>query len=84
MESDGISYLGSLATLDESSHIVYIHFDRVSVSFEIEEFLDFYRNIKDIKDVLISHPGYVVGTTEHDGVETAILVPKIGKDEEIN
>ena len=67
--------------LDDSSHLVIIQLDRIAMTLEVEEFLEFYNRVESAKDTLFRHPGYVVGTTVTNGVEKKIIVPKPDEDD---
>tara|TARA_Y100000592_G_C5282456_1_gene226902 strand:- start:337 stop:585 length:249 start_codon:yes stop_codon:yes gene_type:complete len=71
------------AVIDHESHSVVIQFDRVTLSMAVEEFLDFYNTIADIKDFLTSSPDYVVGLeTDVDTEETkSVIIPKPDEDD---
>ena len=73
-----IVVVGDSAVIDLESHSVAIQLDRVTVSLEVEEFLDFYRSILDIKEYLESSPEYVVGqeTDQETGQTTDVILPK--------
>ncbi len=67
--------------LDASSHLVVIQLDRIAMTLEIEEFLEFYDRINDAKNAMFNHPGYVIGSTVVDGVEKNILLPRPDEDD---
>ena len=73
-----IVVVGNSAVIDLESHSVAIQLDRVTVSLEVEEFLDFYRSILDIKEYLESSPEYVVGqeTDQETGQTTEVILPR--------
>ena len=52
------------AFLDEDTHTVSVQFDRVTFTMMVEEFLDFYSTISEIKDFFDSSPEYLVGQEE--------------------
>ena len=73
-----IIVVGNNSVIDLESHSVAIQLDRVTISLDVEEFLDFYRSILDIKDFLETSPEYVVGqeTDEKSGETADVILPK--------
>ena len=71
------------AVIDQESHSIVIQFDRVTFSMDVEEFLDFYNTIADVKDFLVNSPDYVVGCeTDASTEETkSVIVPKPDEDD---
>ena len=81
MNSGHVTELNDAVWLDQDSHTIFFHIDRVTVSFDVEEFLYFFDKIDDAKQIMLAHPGYVVGTSDVNGVETDVLVPKPEPDD---
>lgn len=69
--------------IDSESHTVAIQIDRVTVSLNVEEFLDFFRTVSDIKLYLESSPDYVIGkeTDTETGEVSDIIIPKPDDDD---
>ena len=67
--------------LEEDSDLIIMQLDRIALSLEVGEFLDFFNRLSEAKAILLNHPDYVVGKTTVDGVEKDILVPRPGDDE---
>jgi len=76
-----IAEINDVVWLDPDSHTIFFHIDRITVRFDVEEFLYFFDKIDDAKQVMIAHPDYVVGTATVDGIETEVLVPKPEPDD---
>jgi len=71
------------AFLDEDSHTVSVQFDRVTFTMMVEEFLDFYDTILEVKQFFDSSPDYLVGQ-ERDvdsGSVRSIIMPKPDEDD---
>jgi len=60
--------------LDEQDGIVIVAFDRLTMSMEVEEFLDFFYSIDEIRDKLSAHPKISIGTYDDNGVEKTAFV----------
>jgi len=67
--------------LDTESHVIAIQIDRVTFTLHVDEFLDFYSTMDDIKDFLMSSSGYVVGSTMADNESKKIIMPKPDENE---
>ena len=61
---------------DDASIVVCI--DRVALTLTLDEFLDFYDTIHDIKEELLSDSDICIGTYEEDGKikRQLILIPE--------
>ena len=71
------------AVLDTESHSVIIQLDRITLSLEVEEFLDFYRSIVNLKEYLESSPDYLIGqeTDQETGEIRDVILPRPDEDE---
>ena len=71
------------AFLDEDTHTVSVQFDRATFTMMVEEFLDFYSTISEIKDFFDSSPEYLVGQEEdvESGSVRSIIMPKPDEDD---
>jgi|TARA_R100001163_G_C4995228_1_gene146350 hypothetical protein len=69
--------------LDVESGTVILAFDRISIEFLIEEFLEFCDLIDQTKESLLSNPEIVVGTYSDEGTEKEVLLIK-PEDEDYN
>ena len=67
--------------LDATSHMLAVQIDRVTFTFHVDEFLDFYEVFDDIKDFLITSPDYVVGRTMTNDENKDVIVPKPDENE---
>ena len=78
-----IVLINNNSILDAQSHSVAIQLDRITISLEVEEFLDFYRSILEVKEFLESSPDYIVGqeTDEETGIVNDIVLPKPDDDD---
>ena len=82
MEPDGkIVEINSISYLDEDTHSIIIQVERVGISFYVEEFLDFFKSIEEIKDFLLENPMYTVGKLMGDDEGKEIIVPKPDEDD---
>ena len=75
--------LTDLSWYDGNEATVVISIDRLTVAFELEEFLDFFKTVEETKDELSKRPEIGVGTYVEDGMvkEQFMILPEI---EEIN
>lgn len=80
-QDDTIVEINELAFIDQSSHTIVMQVDRVGITFYVEEFLDFFKNVEEIKDFLFSNPHYIVGRLMGEAEEKEIIVPKPEDDE---
>ena len=62
--------------LDTENGTVILSFDRVSIEFQIEEFLEFCELIDETKDLLLNSPELVVGTYDEKGTQKEVLLIK--------
>ena len=67
--------------LDPNSHTIMFQFDRVTVGFDVDEFLYFCDKIEEARQIMIANPDYVVGKSVVNGVETEVLMPKPEPDD---
>ncbi len=71
------------AFLDDDSQSVSIQFDRITFTMMIEEFLDFYDSISEIKEFFDSSPDYLI-CQERDianGSVRSVIIPKPDEDD---
>jgi len=61
--------------LETDSHMLAIQIDRITFSLCVEEFLDFYFQLTDIKEFLEECPDYVLGK-RMDGDFREVFVPR--------
>ena len=73
--------INDVVWLDSDSHTIFFHLERVTVSFDVDEFLYFCDKVEDAKKFMLSNPDYVVGKATVGGVETDVLVPKPEPDD---
>jgi hypothetical protein len=71
------------AFLDEDSHTVSIQFDRVTFTMLVEEFLEFYTSVSEIKDFFDNSPDYVFAQEKDidSGSVRGIIMPKPDEDD---
>ncbi len=62
--------------LDESTNTVIVGMDRMSVAFDPDDFWDFCCNIEQAKINIGSHPEFVIGEYEEDGILKTQLMLK--------
>jgi len=62
--------------LDESTNTVIVGMDRMSVAFDPDDFWDFCCSIEEAKINIGSHPEFVIGEYEEDGILKTQLMPK--------
>ena len=62
--------------LDEDDGYVYLDLNRVTITFLVEEFLDFCELIDTMKSSLLSNPNLVVGTYDDEDGEREVLLVK--------
>jgi len=74
-DSDEVVVINDRCYIDLESHVVAIQFDRVTFTVYVEEFLDFFNSINDVKDYLVKSDSYVIGTNMQ-GPATKVIVPK--------
>ena len=80
MDSDQLTDFG---WLDEQDGIVIVAFDRLTISMEVEEFLDFFNSIDELREKLSEHPKISTGTYDDNGVEKTTFV-LVRPEEEYN
>ncbi len=71
MDSDQLT---ESAWFDDQDGLVVIAFDRLTISMQVEEFLDFFYSVDEIREKLESHPMVSTGTYENNGVEKETFV----------
>ena len=61
---------------DETSEVIVVNVDRVSILFSIDEFFDLAERVEIARDILISNHNVVIGVYEDGGEEKreAVLV----------
>ncbi len=71
------------AFLDEDSHTVSVQFDRVTFTMMVEEFLEFYDTILEIKEFFDASPEYLIGQEKdiESGSSRSIIMPKPDEDD---
>ena len=71
------------AFLDEDTHTVSVQFDRVTFTMMVEEFLDFYSTISEIKEFFDSSSDYLVGQEKdiESGSVRSVIIPKPNEDD---
>jgi len=78
-----LKIINSDAFLDEDSHTVSVQFDRVTFTMMVEEFLDFYNTISEIKEFFDSSPDYLTGQERdvESGSVRSVIIPKPDEDD---
>lgn len=61
--------------VDKESHIIAVQFDRITFSIYVDEFLDFFNSLQDVKDYFSSSEDYVIGTSMQ-GPPVEVILPK--------
>ena len=80
IDGQGIVVINDSCYLDLESHIVAVQIDRVTFSIYVDEFLDFFSSIEEVKSYFENSEDYVIGTTMQ-GIPKKIIVPKPDDDE---
>ena len=66
--------------LDTESHMLAIQVDRVTFTLCVDEFLDFYLQLAEVKDFFDACPDYVLGKTMDSDVR-GIFIPRPDESE---
>jgi hypothetical protein len=67
MKVETLEELTPLSWYDEDTGSIIFSFDRVAVSFSLDEFLDFANMVEDTCQSLLSKPEIVIGVYEEGG-----------------
>ena len=81
MNPDQSVDVNDIVWLDPNSHTIMFQFDRVTVGFDIDEFLCFCDKVEEARQIMLVNPDYVVGKSVVNGVETEVLMPKPEPDD---
>lgn len=75
--------INSSCYLDPEAHTITIQVERATFTIMVEEFLDFYRDIDDLRDFMKTSGDYVVGQEEDlsSGEIKDIFIPKPDEDD---
>jgi hypothetical protein len=69
---------------DSTNGVVYIVVDRVSIGLDIEDFEDFYAQILNLREMLMSNPAVELGVYEEDGLVKRQFVMKNNVDSDFS
>ena len=73
------------AWFDEENNTIVLTFDRISIAFLVEEFMDFYDEIEAVNSKLLSNPRFALAEFTEKGSKKRILIRKTDEsDDEYN
>lgn len=79
-QEENIVDINGVSFLDKDTHAIVIQVDRVGLTFYVEEFLDFFKSVEEVKDFLLENPLYTLGVLMGED-KKEIIVPKPDEDE---
>jgi len=80
---DEILKINDMCYLDTKIHTVTIQLERVTVTLFVDEFLDFYNSINEVKEFFSISSSYIIGQ-DMDAANSgsnSIIIPKPEEDE---
>ena len=73
------------AWFDEENNTIVLTFDRISIAFLVEEFMDFYDEIEEVNSKLLSNPRFFLAEFTEEGSKKRMLIRKTDEsDDEYN
>jgi len=73
------------AWFDEENNTIVLTFDRISIAFLVEEFMDFYDEIEAVNNKLLSNPKFFLAEFTEKGSKKRMLIRKTDEsDDEYN